>query len=311
MSKPPPLPDSPNPPNLKPKKKKNTWIIVVAILAGIGFMALTLIGVLLAIAVPALQAAKKEAQRAMAQRAVVATDEAVSRFETVNGRLPTSWAEITDYLTVNGKKADSAQEFMSRAKLPQAKLQIRGIERAERTEITFPNGRVVGLPQTNQKKGEGAQKNHVPTPEMAVGMNLKTDPKKWRMAGPPEGNEKFISSEVLPSGEDIGNWRELSTSIVVFNANLAKYEEAWASSLQETGATILERKPMGDGSLWIKYRSAEENGMWRFFQGPDGVYGISYQTKPDQEDQARVDIWREILSGAFLTPNPAAQGKRN
>lgn len=148
----------------------------------------------------------------------------------------------------------------------------------------------------------------VPTPLKAVALGMAKDPKIWKV-GHGAGNQASILLEMVPEGEEVASWNELSTNIVLFGVPVAGYVEQWKDRLRSAGATISEEETLPDGSIWVAYSSSSENGMWRYLQGPDGVYGASYQTRPSTEDPERVNIWREILREASLQPNPNAPGQ--
>jgi hypothetical protein len=143
----------------------------------------------------------------------------------------------------------------------------------------------------------------VPTPLKAVSLQMGKDPKKWEI-GFGAGNRMSILMEMVPEGEKVENWNELSTNMVLFGAPVSEFTARWKAGLESAGAKILEEEVLPDGSIWIVYQSSQENGRWRYLQGPDGVYGVSYQTRPSTEDQDRVEIWREILREASLQQNP-------
>jgi hypothetical protein len=152
----------------------------------------------------------------------------------------------------------------------------------------------------------GLARGPVPTPAMAVGLSLDKDPRRWAIAAPPQGGPQGILLEMTP-GQPISSWDELSTNTIVFGQKLDQYVDAWAKGLSNSGVEITLDKKLPDGSRWIEYKSSQEKGMWRWFQGPDGVYGISYQTRPQTEAADRVSTWKSILEGASLGKNPQAR----
>lgn len=143
----------------------------------------------------------------------------------------------------------------------------------------------------------------VPTPLMAVSLPISKDPAKWKI-GHAAGNRNSILMEIVPEGEEVSSWNELSTNTIFFGASADEYASQWKAGLQLAGASITEEETLPDGSIWVTYSSPSENGSWRYIQGPDGVYGVSYQTRPATEDPQRVQIWRGILREAALQSNP-------
>lgn len=97
---------------------------------------------------------------------------------------------------------------------------------------------------------------------------------------------------------------ELVTTTINFNIPLDDHVNFWGNGLTKAGAKITRSERLPDGSILIAYESPNENVLWRYFQGPDGTYGLSYQTRPQTEDSQKVSVWEEILSEAFLIPNP-------
>jgi hypothetical protein len=156
------------------------------------------------------------------------------------------------------------------------------------------------------QKVPGRASSAVPTPAMALTLDIVQDPRDWRIAGQPESNTTYILAELTPNGEPVESWNELSTSIIVFQRTLKEYVEPWAQSLERAGATILENQILEDGSQLVRYSSSDENGIWRFLQGPDAVYGISYQTRPKSENPQTLELWKGIIRQVGLVQNPYA-----
>jgi hypothetical protein len=154
------------------------------------------------------------------------------------------------------------------------------------------------------QKVPGKAEGIVPTPQMAMGLDMGRDTTEWRLAGTPEGSRVSILSEMIPVGDSVESWEEMVTSIVVFGQGLDIYCDNWTKSLEEAGAKITENTTLPDGSRWVRYNASGENGSWRFIQGPDAIYGISYQTRPHWEEPERLELWESILKTAHLGRNP-------
>jgi hypothetical protein len=149
-----------------------------------------------------------------------------------------------------------------------------------------------------------------PTPLMSVRLKLGEDGRNWNMETV-DGSGGVILLEMVPEGEEVSNWNELSSYLVVFRAELAPYLDGWTSGLSGQGVTIKETRTLDDGSVMVEYTSEDENGLWRFFQGPDGVYGVSYQTRPATEDWRRKETWRGILGHAAFAKNEPVEPDKN
>jgi len=143
----------------------------------------------------------------------------------------------------------------------------------------------------------------VPTPKMAVSLKMSDDSKKWKM-GFGHGNPLRIIMELVPEGEVVESWNELSTNIILFDIPVEIYLKRWKEGMESAGAKIVKEETLSDGSFLVAYSSPDENGLWRYFQGPDGIYGVSYQTRPSTEDPVRLKIWDGIIRKASLAANP-------
>jgi hypothetical protein len=129
-----------------PEKKKSKALLIILILAGVAVVTLPILGISLAIAIPALAAGRQEAQKHIAKNIIEGVEIAIVRFETDNGRPPTSWDDIENYLKVKGQVARSQQEFLKLARMPEGtKLTIRGVNGASATTVTFPGGKRIGV----------------------------------------------------------------------------------------------------------------------------------------------------------------------
>jgi hypothetical protein len=144
----------------------------------------------------------------------------------------------------------------------------------------------------------------IPTPKMSMSFNPKEDQNTNWQAAHQAASPAFFLMELTPNGTDPKNWNELVTSTVTFNVELDKYMDAWVGQLQGAGAQLTGAQRLPDGSILIAYTSPSENGIWRYIQGPDATYGLSYQTRPSTEDAQKKAIWEKILRSASLVPNP-------
>jgi hypothetical protein len=132
--------------NNQPPKKKSKALLIILILVGLFIITIPILGIFVAIAIPALAAGRQEAQVHIAKNIIQGTEVAIVRFETDNGRPPTAWDDIENYLKVGGQIASSKNEFLKLARMPEGtKLSIRGIDGANATVVNFPNGARVGI----------------------------------------------------------------------------------------------------------------------------------------------------------------------
>jgi hypothetical protein len=146
-----------------------------------------------------------------------------------------------------------------------------------------------------------------PTPEMVYGFEYQKDPKTWV----PQflNNTKHTCIlELVPEGETIDAWQEMVSQQITFaKTPFSMQVDFWKKALLCADPAVeLREETQSDGSILVTYTShaAQEFSMRRFFEAKDGVYMIAYHVRPTLKDEARVKLWREIIEGAVLLPNP-------
>jgi hypothetical protein len=118
------------------------------------------------------------------------------------------------------------------------------------------------------------------------------------------GDAKSLLMRLVPSGQSVDSWDEMVSSTVCFSCSLEEFVGGWRRGLEESGARIESSETLPDGSIITVYKSLEENGIWRHLQGRDGVYGVSYQTRPATENPERVRMWENLIRAVSLDRNP-------
>ena len=126
---------------------------------------------------------------------------------------------------------------------------------------------------------------YVPTPEMAVlfGPGKDRDPREWGVQNF-TGNKSGFLAELVPAGDSLKSWKEMAAQQIAFTAQpLREYVDAWKQGLTsaEPNATTKESK-LEDGSILIEYQAPQANeiGIRKFVQGPDGIYMMAYHVRP-------------------------------
>lgn len=145
----------------------------------------------------------------------------------------------------------------------------------------------------------------VPTPSMACSMDMSHDSRRWVTVNS-SGNEGSLLVEMLPDGQLPDSWRELVTITVAFDSQVSAHVDAWRARLAAVGARIASDRELPDGSRLVRYASSDESGVWKFTQGPDGVYGVSYQWRPNQ-GEAPPRAWLLAVESSSLVKNSSAQ----
>jgi hypothetical protein len=129
------------------KKGKGKLIFIFVAVAFFLFLIPTC-GVFVAIAVPALAAAREDARAALSQNILVGAEKAKANYSQSTGRAPKTWNDISSYLVLKGQRKASAAQFMQDA-LGGGILKIRGIDGANETLIVMPGGQEVRLISPN------------------------------------------------------------------------------------------------------------------------------------------------------------------
>jgi hypothetical protein len=155
-----------NPPGAVPKKKsKRTLIIVLIVLAVLAIPTCSVVGILVAVAIPALAVAKQDARNVIASQVFSGVEVAKQKYIAKEGRNPRSWDDISPYLEFKGQTLSSSGELMERA-LGGGKLEIRGIDGATETKIILKDGNVI-TPESAKsvsnlyQQGEGRSRSSV------------------------------------------------------------------------------------------------------------------------------------------------------
>lgn len=149
--------------------------------------------------------------------------------------------------------------------------------------------------------------NYVPTPDMAMSFAMDKDPTKW-VAQFMDGSKKGIIFELVPQGESIESWNEMVAQQIAFTkASLRKHVDEWKAMLVRADPAIeMKEEKKEDESIVAEYTSlaAKETSVRRFIKAKDGIYMLAYHVRPARKEEARLQIWREIVAGASLIPNP-------
>jgi hypothetical protein len=149
-----------------------------------------------------------------------------------------------------------------------------------------------------------AEARDIPTPKMAVVLPATQDrDTKWVIAHT-DGNEVSLLMELVPSGQRVESWDQLISNTVCFSCGMSQFLAEWKEKLESAGARIESSEVLPDKSVITVYKSLEENGIWRHMEGPDGIYGISYQTRPATENPERVRMWERLIREVRLDKNP-------
>jgi hypothetical protein len=129
--------------NVPPKKKgKRTLIIVLIVLAVLAIPTCGVVGILVAVAIPALSVAKQDARNVIASQVFEGLDEAKQNFTKREGRSPKTWDDIAPYLEFRGETLSSPQDLV-RMTLGEGKLEISGLDGATQTKIILEDGAVI------------------------------------------------------------------------------------------------------------------------------------------------------------------------
>jgi hypothetical protein len=112
---------------------------VAIVVLGVSLAAVSLVVLLLAaIMVPALSAAREDAQRFKAARLLVEEIEtAVSEFERDNGRAPSSWGELSQGFgdAFSGLAGADPEDLLKSRGLEGCRLKVRGISGEQETVV--------------------------------------------------------------------------------------------------------------------------------------------------------------------------------
>jgi hypothetical protein len=141
------------------------------------------------------------------------------------------------------------------------------------------------------------------TPAMMFALDLRQDSKKWVM-GKRFATGNVIAMELVPGDQKHESWQELLTNMVIFDVPMRMYVDMWKQELSEKAPSIsLIEEPVGENATLVRYRSADEQGLWRFVQGKDGVYAMAYQVKSSAMDKERLALWENLVKKTAFVDN--------
>jgi hypothetical protein len=150
---------------------------------------------------------------------------------------------------------------------------------------------------------------YVPTPEMAIqfGPGKDKDPREWGVQNF-TGNKSGFLAELVPAGDSLKSWKEMAAQQIAFIAQpLREYVEAWKQGLTsaEPNPTMKE-STLEDGSILIEYQALQANeiGIRKFMQGPDGIYMMAYHVRPAFKRDDTYKAWQDGVIESKLLPNP-------
>lgn len=140
------------------------------------------------------------------------------------------------------------------------------------------------------------------TPKMMYSLDLKKDAKKWGLGSRTSMGNVFIM-ELVTEGQSIQTWSELVTNMVVLEQQMGEYVSKWQQLLmKKVPGLYMDEEILSDQSMIVRYRSADESGVWRFTQGADGVYALCYVSKNDEGAKERVKFWESLIKASPLIP---------
>jgi len=140
------------------------------------------------------------------------------------------------------------------------------------------------------------------TPKMMYSLDLKKDEKKWGLGSKASVGNVFIM-ELVTEGQSMQTWSELVTNMVVLEQQMGEYVSKWQQLLmKKVPGLYMDEEILSDQSMIVRYRSADESGVWRFTQGADGVYALCYVSKTGEGTKERVKFWENLIKSSPLIP---------
>lgn len=140
-------------------------------------------------------------------------------------------------------------------------------------------------------------------PKMMYSLDLKKDTKKWGVGSRSATGSVFIM-ELVSEGQSIESWNELLTNMVVLGQDMGSYVARWQQLLMEKMPGLyMDEEILPDKSMIVRYRSADERGVWRFVQGVDGVYALCYISKSKEQPDDRMTFWENLIKSSPLIAN--------
>ncbi|MEO8207142.1 MAG: hypothetical protein ABI615_13255 [Chthoniobacterales bacterium] len=147
----------------------------------------------------------------------------------------------------------------------------------------------------------------VPTPDQAMGFAMLDDSRPWVQAYT-NGNSQGCIMEFVVKGDNVEKWKELLVQQILFTKMpLKDYVAAWMAGMKKADPNIkMKEESSSDKSALVAYTSltASEQGYRRFIQGTDGIYALAYTVRPQLAKPNILALWKKILLGAALQPNP-------
>lgn len=138
------------------------------------------------------------------------------------------------------------------------------------------------------------------TMENQLAIDLGGEKSDWHI-GYMAAEEAQAIYELCKNGENVENWSELVTILLArTTSGIEEIQGVYERMLLESGAEVSEKEQLEDGSLVLKYESADEIGYHRIFQGPDGAYTLIYAIKPGSLDDARWTWGKSMVREASL-----------
>lgn len=140
-------------------------------------------------------------------------------------------------------------------------------------------------------------------PKMMYSLDLKKDTKKWGVGSRTSTGNVFIMV-LFSEGQSIESWDELLTNMVVLGQDMGSYVASWQQLLMEKMPGLyMDEEVLPDKSMIVRYRSADESGVWRFVQGVDGVYALCYISKNKEQTADRMTFWENLIKSSPLITN--------
>lgn len=147
-----------------------------------------------------------------------------------------------------------------------------------------------------------AQPEENALPKMMYSLDLKKDDRKWGV-GHRSANGNVFIMELVSEGQSTKQWDELLTNMVILDQDMGIYVAKWQKLLMEKMPGIyMDEEILPDRSMIVRYRSADERGVWRFSQGSDGVYALCYLSKNNEDGPPRIKLWEELIKSSPLIP---------
>lgn len=134
--------------------------------------------------------------------------------------------------------------------------------------------------------------------ESAISFRMGKDPRKWTLP--------VMQGEVgvfVPKGDSVEAWKEMvSVQVATTHESLRSYVDTWKAALRKVDSQIdIKEEAIGDDSIIVTYKSADQIRIQRFIKGKDGVYMLGYQVRPKFKNDEIFQIWDSIIRTATLS----------